>query len=73
MPRFKVNGKSAFAFAAALVNIAAVSLNTRQHGDNAVAGAVGAADITARCADIMNAKPMPPALCEIFAVCFRVS
>src|SRR5690348_9248867 len=54
MPGFKVNGKGAFAFAATLVNITGRIVKYAQHGNNTVAGAIGAADIATGSAHIMN-------------------
>src|SRR5258708_24330525 len=57
MPGFQVDGESAFAFAAALIYITGGIIEHAQHGDDAVAGAVGASDIGAGGADIMNREP----------------
>ena len=43
MPGLEVDGKGAFAFAPALVDIAGRVVEDSQHGDDAVGGPVGAA------------------------------
>ena len=48
MPGLEIDGKSTFAFAAALVHVAGGIVEYAQHGDDPIAGAVGAADIGAR-------------------------
>jgi hypothetical protein len=54
VPRLEVDGKRALALAAALVDVARRVVEDAQHGQDAVGGAVSAADVRPRRADVVD-------------------
>lgn len=56
MPRFQIDGESAFPAATALIHVAGRIVEHLQHRDDAVGGAVGAFDVAACGADVVDAE-----------------
>ncbi len=57
MPGLQVNGKSPFSFTPALVNITGGIIEYPQHGNDTIAGSIGASNIGTGCTDIVNSQP----------------
>ena len=71
MPRLKIDGKRAFAFAPPLVDITCRVIEYSQHRNDAIGSPIGSADIRARGAHIMNAEPDPSSRLRNFGTLFQ--